>query len=190
METFRTSQRRDFGWPWALPVVLTAWSPPELTFERPRECPTAGYTAEPDCPCPEHSWEPDLGRYVCLATKEARLHQRSQAVRQEIQRCLTRTRVQLLRESEGGEFHRHLTVRGVRGFDPGQSPLERGVEAAQGLSRLKAAQKSLITQGRSRLKAAPGSRSLQAHGRSRLGHDQLTLTLSVASCSGEWSRGQ
>ena len=93
METFRTSYRRDFGWPWSLPVRLNAWQPPELTFERPRECPSAAAPPEPDCPCPEHSWAPDLGRYVCLAAKEARLHQRSQAVRQEIQRCLTRTQV-------------------------------------------------------------------------------------------------
>lgn len=92
METFRTSYRRDFPWPWALPVRLNAWRPPEVTFDRPREGPAAPC---PDCPCPEHTWasEGALGRYVCLATKEARLHQRAQAVKQELQRCANRTRV-------------------------------------------------------------------------------------------------
>lgn len=94
METFRTSYRRDFGWPWPLPVVLSAWPPPERTFQRPRECPRAEAA---DCPCPEHDWDADRGGllagYMCLAGKEARLLQRSQAVRAEIQRCLNRTRV-------------------------------------------------------------------------------------------------
>ncbi|XP_034244762.1 uncharacterized protein LOC117647227 [Thrips palmi] len=90
METFRTSYRRDFPWPWALPVRLSAWRPPEVTFDRPREGPPAPC---PDCPCPEHSWarEP-LAHYLCLAGKEARLHQRAQAVKHELQRCANRTR--------------------------------------------------------------------------------------------------
>ncbi|KAK3917398.1 Succinate--CoA ligase [ADP-forming] subunit beta [Frankliniella fusca] len=100
LETFRTSYRRDFAWPWALPVQLYAWRPPERTLARPREGPPP---PPPDCLCPEHSWalargpepqpEPsDLEHYMCLASKEARLHQRAQAVRQEIQRCINRTR--------------------------------------------------------------------------------------------------
>ncbi|XP_018579037.1 uncharacterized protein LOC108917082 [Anoplophora glabripennis] len=71
-DTFLTTTRQEYKWPYAKPIVAGPSQPPITTK------PNNHYVAqlvEPYCHCDAHLYEPEMGRYKKLANKEKRLYQ-------------------------------------------------------------------------------------------------------------------
>ncbi|KAJ8919382.1 hypothetical protein NQ315_016475 [Exocentrus adspersus] len=80
-DTFLTTARKEFKWPYPKPLVAGPSQPPVTTK-------AANYyvaqLVEPYCHCDAHLYEPEMGRYKKLAKKEKRLQQELENLNKEM----------------------------------------------------------------------------------------------------------